>query len=48
MTDNVGEGGHSIFASGLLVLASRPMAYSRALLEDVDAFWHLEPLRRTA
>lgn len=43
VTDNVGVGERSIFASGLLALASEPLADSRALLGDADACRHSEP-----
>ena len=43
VTDSVGVGERSIFASGLLALASVPMVDSRALLGDADACRHSDP-----
>ena len=43
VTDNVGVGERSIFASGLLALPSGPMPDSRELLGDADACRHSEP-----
>ena len=43
VTESVGVGERSIFASGLLALASVPTADSSALLGDADACLHSEP-----